>query len=167
MRIRAMMLLLTGCVWASVAGAQMPSGTHQMPKSATSTKTATTTKSTPVTKKVPTAAMQQKCEAMAAEHDGMMSRMKLMDETLNRLVVAMNAADATHKVDAMSAVVNELVTQRQTMRGMNSMMQGHAMSHMNEHTKSGAMRSMDHCPMMKSMGMGMSSSMDMDRSNPR
>jgi len=163
LKTKVMVLLLAGCLWANVAGAQMPQGTHVMPKSATTTRTATTTKSTPAAKKVATAAMKQKCEAMAVEHDGMMTRMKMMDETLNRLVVAMNAADATHKVDAMSAVVNELVTQRQAMHGMNSMMQGQMMSHMSEHMKSGTMSSMADCPMTHSMGAGMSSSMGMDK----
>ena len=163
MKTRAMVLLLAGCLWANVASAQMPSGNHVMPKSATTTRTSTATKSTPAVKQAATAAMKQKCEAMAVEHDGMMTRMKMMDETLNRLVVAMNAADAANKVNAMSAVVNELVTQRQAMHGMNSMMQGKMMSHMNEHMKSGTMGSMADCPMTHSMGAGMSSSMGMDK----
>ncbi len=165
MKTRVMVLLLAGCLWANVASAQMPQGTHVMSKSSATARTSTATKSTPAAKKAATAAMKQKCEAMAVEHDGMMTRMKMMDETLNRLVVAMNSADATNKVNAMSAVVNELVTQRQAMHGMNSMMQGKMMSHMNEHMRSGTMGSMADCPMMHSMHAGMSSSMDMDKSD--
>lgn len=158
-----MVLLLAGCLCANVASAQTPPGNHVMPKSAMTTRTSTATSSTPAAKKAAMAAMKQKCEAMAVEHDGMMTRMKMMDETLDRLVIAMNAADAANKVNAMSAVVNELVTQRRAMHVMDSMMQGKMMSHMNEHMKSGTMGSMADCPMMHSMEAGMSSTMGMDK----
>lgn len=47
----------------------------------------------------------------------MMEKVEAQDAKLNELVTAMNAAEGAAKVDAIAAVVNELVAQRTEMRG--------------------------------------------------
>jgi hypothetical protein len=77
--------------------------------------------------------------------------MKAADQRLDDLVGKMNAASGTDKADATAAVVNEMVTQRRTMRdGMMKMQQG-MMAHMMGHMQAGK-DSMAMCPMMKQMG---------------
>ena len=49
-------------------------------------------------------------------HPGMRARMQAHDAQLDELVAAMNAAEGETKVDAVAAVVNELVAQRRTRR---------------------------------------------------
>lgn len=61
------------------------------------------------------AEQQQRREEMKA-------RMKSQDEKLAALVATMNSAEGTAKVDAIAAVVNELVEQRNAMRGHMSQM---------------------------------------------
>jgi hypothetical protein len=56
-------------------------------------------------------------DKMSAHHDKMMADMKAADEKLDALVAKMNGAKGNAKVDAMAAVVNELVAQRKMMRG--------------------------------------------------
>jgi Ni/Co efflux regulator RcnB len=81
-----------------------------------------------------------------AKHEKMVADMKAMDIRLDEKVAAMNAAKGDQKVEAMAAVINELVSQRKEMRadfssmhhGMRSPMMGHA-------------GPMD-CPMMKHHG---------------
>jgi len=46
----------------------------------------------------------------------MMERMKAYDARLDELVVAMNQAQGEAKVDAIAAVLNELINQRREMR---------------------------------------------------
>jgi hypothetical protein len=63
----------------------------------------------------------------------------------------MNAASGPGKVDAIAAVVSEMVAQRLTMRdGMMKMEHG-MMTHMMEHMQAGK-DTMASGPMMKSMG---------------
>lgn len=50
------------------------------------------------------------------KHDEMMSRMKEMDARLDEKVAAMDAAKGDQKVDAMAAVIKEMVSQRKTMQ---------------------------------------------------
>ncbi len=50
------------------------------------------------------------------EHDEMMSKMKEMDARLNEKVAAMDAAKGDQKVEAMAAVIKEMVSQRKTMQ---------------------------------------------------
>ena len=50
-------------------------------------------------------------------HPDMRQRMQAHDARLDELVAAMNAASGEAKVDAIAAVVNELVEQRRTRRG--------------------------------------------------
>jgi hypothetical protein len=81
-----------------------------------------------------------------AKHEKMVADMKAMDIRLDEKVAAMNAAKGDQKVEAMAAVINELVSQRKEMRadfssmhhGMRGPMMGHA-------------GPMD-CPMMKHHG---------------
>jgi septal ring factor EnvC (AmiA/AmiB activator) len=95
--------------------------------------------------------MAAKCQAMMADHEKMMAELKAADERLDALVAKMNAAPATGKAEATAAVVNEMVTQRRTMRdGMMKMEHG-TMGHMMEHMQAGK-DGMAMCPMMKQMG---------------
>jgi hypothetical protein len=52
---------------------------------------------------------------MMAMHSQMMAEMKAMDARLDLKVAAMNAARGHAKVDAMAAVINEMVTQHKQM----------------------------------------------------
>ena len=51
-----------------------------------------------------------------ARHEKMMADMKAMDTRLDEKVAAMNAAKGDQKVEAMAAVINELVSQRKEMK---------------------------------------------------
>lgn len=51
-----------------------------------------------------------------AQHEKMMAEMKAMDTRLDEKIAAMNAAKGDQKVEAMAAVINELVAQRKEMR---------------------------------------------------
>jgi hypothetical protein len=92
-----------------------------------------------------------KCEAMMAEHEKMATDIKAADRRLDDLVAKMNTASSTEKAASTAAVVNELVTQRRTMRDGMMKMQHAMMGHMMEHMQAGK-DSMALCPMMKSMG---------------
>jgi hypothetical protein len=95
--------------------------------------------------------MAAKCQAMMADHEKMMAEMKAADQRLDDLAAKMNAASGAEKADDTAAVVNEMITQRQTMRdGMMKMQQG-MMAHMMEHMPAGK-DAMASCPMMKQMG---------------
>ena len=100
----------------------------------------------------PPAEMSAKCKAMMAGHERMMADMKTADQKLDQLVTKMNSATGQDKVDAIAAAVNEIVTQRRTMRDrmmqMHQGMMGHTMDHMQAGPESMAM-----CPMMKMEGM--------------
>jgi len=61
------------------------------------------------------------------------------------------ATGNAEKADATAAVVNEMVTQRRTMRDGMMKMEGGMMGHMMEHMQAGK-DSMAMCPMMKQMG---------------
>jgi hypothetical protein len=68
------------------------------------------------------------------EHEEMMSRMKEMDARLEAKVAAMDAAKGDQKVEAMAAVIKEMVSQRKEMQEhmmkMHDMKKGHMMEHM-------------------------------------
>ena len=94
------------------------------------------------------AGMMEKHKEWQARHEKMMEEMKAMDARLDEKVAAMNAAKGDQKVEAMAAVINELVAQRKAMRdsfgamhhGMGGPMMGRA----------GGMPA--DCPMMKHGG---------------
>jgi hypothetical protein len=139
-KTRGMMLvIIAGCLIAGVAGAQMPQGMSMAPKSGQAKKG------------MIAGGMMKKCQAMMVGREDMMTKMKAMDETVDQLVATMNAADRDHKVEAMSAVIGELVAQRKAMREMNGQMNSRMMGHMMEHMHSGTMTAMASCPMMKAM----------------
>jgi len=50
------------------------------------------------------------------EHDEMMSKMKEMDARLDAKVAAMDAAKGDQKVEAIAAVIKEMVSQRKNMQ---------------------------------------------------
>jgi hypothetical protein len=82
------------------------------------------------------AAEDHEC-AMMAKQQGQ------QDAKLQALVDTMNKATGQAKVDAMAAVITELVAQRDAMRSEMHEMMMHHMSEGQEH-------SMEDCPMMKS-----------------
>ncbi|MBI4471350.1 MAG: hypothetical protein HY646_01700 [Acidobacteria bacterium] len=59
--------------------------------------------------------MMQRCQQMMARHQHMKAEMKAMNEKLGALVKEMNQAKGNRKIDAMAAVINEMVEQRQTI----------------------------------------------------
>jgi hypothetical protein len=78
------------------------------------------------------------------QHQQMMQNMTAADQKLSELVATMNAAAGDTKVDAMAAVVRELVAQRkemqQQMRMMQSGMMEQMMSRMSAMHGSGGMK---------------------------
>ena len=63
--------------------------------------------------------------AMMMNHERMMQQVQAADARMDRLVGEMNRATGQKKVDAMAAVINELVAQRKQMRShMMQIMQG-------------------------------------------
>jgi hypothetical protein len=72
--------------------------------------------------------------AQMKRHDEMMSKMKEMDARLDAKVAAMDAAKGDQKVEAMAAVIKEMVSQRKEMQEhmmkMHDMRKGHMMEHM-------------------------------------
>jgi hypothetical protein len=99
----------------------------------------------------PASSMDAKCQAMMADHETMMTQMNAADQKLDGLVAKMNSASAAEMPAATASVVNEMATQRRTMRdGMMKMQEG-MMAHMMEHMQAGP-ASMASCPMMKQMG---------------
>lgn len=97
-------------------------------------------------------AMPADCKAMMERHEAMQARMKEMDDRLDRMVVAMNAARGSAKVDRTAEVVQELVAQRTQMRGQMASMMPMMMQHMGGHMQQGMKmmhEGMEHCPMMQ------------------
>ncbi len=82
-------------------------------------------------------AMMEHCKAMVEKRAEAMKEVEAMDARLDERIAAMNAAEGEEKVEAMAAVINEMVAQRGKMRekfhGMRAhpmcpmMMQGHGM----------------------------------------
>ena len=58
----------------------------------------------------------EKHQDWQAKHEKMVAEMKAMDTRLDEKLAAMNAAKGDRKVEAMAAVINELVSQRKEMR---------------------------------------------------
>jgi hypothetical protein len=136
--------IVAGC--AAVLMSAMPSLAGQMPQEPPKAATATAKPQAGME-----AAMAAKCQAMMADHKKMMTEMKAADQRLDDVVAKMNAASGMEKADATAAVVNEMVTQRRTMRDGMMKMEGGMMGHMMEHMQAGK-DSMAMCPMMKQMG---------------
>jgi len=100
----------------------------------------------PQTKMAPPMEM---CKQMKAEMDQMKAHMKEMDAKLDRLVSVMDSSTGDAKVSAMSAVVKELVSQKNMMRMMHEKMDPKMMAHMMEHMKMPMKSGKMDCPMMK------------------
>ncbi len=94
--------------------------------------------------------MMSKCKEMMEMHQEMQAKMKEMDQKLSDLGQKMNQATGDQKIQAMEAVLNEMINQRNAMRDM--MMSNHSMmmEHMGEHMQKGA-GPMIQCPMMQEM----------------
>ena len=92
------------------------------------------------------AGMMEKHKDWEAQHEKMMAEMKAMDARLDEKLAAMNAAKGDQKVEAMAAVINELVSQRKEMRENFG-----AMHHGMKGPMMGQQGAMD-CPMMKRHG---------------
>jgi hypothetical protein len=94
----------------------------------------TQTPPAPVQTQAPPEHKQGMSEKQMKEHDDMMSRMKEMDARLDAKVAAMDAAKGDQKVEAMAAVIKEMVSQRKEMQEhmmkMHDMREGHMMDHM-------------------------------------
>jgi hypothetical protein len=102
-------------------------------------------------KAAPDSSMAAECQAMMADREKMMTEMKAADQRLDDLVARMNAASGTEKADATAAAINEMVTQRRTMRNGMTTMQHGMMEHMMKHAQAGK-DSMAMCPMMQQTG---------------
>ncbi|WP_373498747.1 hypothetical protein [Desulfococcus sp.] len=78
--------------------------------------------------------MPMMSEAQMKECDEMMARMKEMDARLDAKVADMDAAKGDQKVEAMAAVIKEMVSQRKEMQEhmmkMHDMRKGYMMEHM-------------------------------------
>lgn len=59
-----------------------------------------------------------------AMHEAMRQQMKAQDERLDALVATMNGAEGAAKVDAIAAVLNEMVDQRRARRAHHEAMRG-------------------------------------------
>ena len=98
-----------------------------------------------------TDAPSMNCEAMMQE---MHASSEAMDGRLQQLLVEVNKAKGSAKIDRMASVINELVTQRKQMREQMMTMVPKMMGHMSQHMQGGMMQgmasSMEGCPMMKS-----------------
>src|SRR5215204_5561237 len=75
---------------------------------------------------------QHRDSAMMMNHEKMMQQVQAADARMDRLVGEMNHATGQKKVEAMAAVINELVAQRMQMRShmmqmMERMHSGHMM----------------------------------------
>ncbi len=97
------------------------------------------------------------CAAMAKMGDEQVMTQKDSDAGLNRLLAAMNEASGSTKVDAMAAVISELVKQRADAREhmvhMDSVMKEHMMQHVMASAPSDMgdkmKESMEGCSMMR------------------
>ncbi|MDZ4753019.1 MAG: hypothetical protein SGJ09_15780 [Phycisphaerae bacterium] len=97
------------------------------------------------------------CAAMKKMCDDMASKQKEADARLERLVVTMNEASSSTKVDAMAAVISELVTQRTESRAhmmrmgadMNEHMMQHVMDSAPAEMRANMKKGIDGCSMMK------------------
>lgn len=103
-------------------------------------------KTTVQTKTVPPMKM---CKQMMADMNSEKAHMKDMDAKLVGLVTAMDSATGEGKVNAMSVVVRELVSQRSMTRMMKEKMDAKMMAHMMEHMKMPMKSGKMDCPMMK------------------
>jgi hypothetical protein len=119
-----------GLVWAQSAPAPgQPAGGHAMMMGSTSGHAGTGT----------TMAAHQ---AMVTRRTAWTDEERAMDAKLDKLVQAMDAAHGTQKVDALAAVVRELVTQRRALGEHMLAIQPTMMQHAEQHAQMGTMSHM-------------------------
>ena len=102
-------------------------------------------------------AKMQDCQAMMAERQQMHEKMQAMDAKLGDMVDQMQDASGEDKIEALAAVVTELVTQRRQMHEKMWAHHAHMMQHMMTHMQamqSGTREGMEDCPMMQAMAQG-------------
>ena len=100
----------------------------------------TQTPAAPAQTQAPPGHKQGMSEQQMKEREEMMSRMKEMDARLDANVAAMDAAKGDQKVEAMAAVIKEMVSQRKEMHEMGK---GHMMEHMKSGMEGAAGKKMD------------------------
>lgn len=97
-------------------------------------------------------AMMDKCQEMMEKHEAMQVKMAERDAHLQERIDAMNAATGETKVEAIAAVINELIEQRHAMHDMMMKMGPEMMRHMMEHMHPEMTdEMMGKCPMMQKM----------------
>lgn len=84
----------------------------------------------PTTRPMNAQQMQQRREQMRQRMQKMQQETKQMDQRLADKVAAMNKAQGQEKIDAMAAVIDELVQQRQTMDAQRTDMMDRMLEHM-------------------------------------
>jgi len=94
--------------------------------------------------------MMSKCKEMMDMQQEMQIKIKQMDQKLTDLGQKMNQATGDQKIQAMEAVLNEMIDQRNSMRDMTMRNHASMMEHMGEHMQKGASPGMQ-CPMMQEM----------------
>jgi hypothetical protein len=101
--------------------------------------------------------MMAGCQEMMDQQQKMKADMKAQDAQLTGLVAKMNSAPEDKKLDAIAAVLTQMVEQRIAMDARKAKMEEEMMQHMMQHMQMGK-ESMSQCPMMKGMkgmkGMG-------------
>lgn len=96
--------------------------------------------------------MMDSCRQMMEERENMTADVQSMSTKLDELVSKMNSAAGDAKIEAMTAVINEMASQRQELMKRMTEMQPHMMGHMMRHMQMDTMKKMSgggDCPMMK------------------
>jgi multimeric flavodoxin WrbA len=96
--------------------------------------------------------MMAGCKAMMEKRQAVRDQTQAMEAKLDALVATMQTARGNQKIDALAAVVTELVAQRKVMHSTMESMQPSMMEHHMRHLQMGMMRMMGAaggCPMMK------------------
>jgi hypothetical protein len=99
--------------------------------------------------------MCQRCTAAEKGMKTVMSEVKAMDRRLDDKLATMNASIGQERIDAMAAVINEMVNDRkemeQQMMAAHRIMVEHMMQHMAAPRPTPASSEAPQCPMMKAM----------------
>ncbi len=90
-----------------------------------------------------------RCDMMKKKQEKMMAKCKAMDSKLDELAAAMNSATGQEKIEAMAALLNELVAQRKAMHSMMHTMMGKKMGMMSSSGEGMSKDGKSKCNMMK------------------
>ena len=94
---------------------------------------------------------EQQATGMMAEFQQILAALQTSDQTLNELIARIETARGDDdKIDAVTAVLKEMVRQRTQMREQIVAKAQQMTAHMREHM-SGGMQGMMNCPMMKEL----------------